>query len=46
MGMFGIERKNSLNSLFKSIIEIAVPSFVKYLFWGSMTNQGIFDDSN
>lgn len=46
MGSFGVERKNVLNNLFKRIIDMAVPNFVKYLFWGSGTNQGIFDDKN
>ena len=35
MGSFGVERKNLLNNLFKSIIEVSVPNFVRYLFWGS-----------
>jgi len=34
-GSFGIERKNLINSLFKTIIEASFPSFVKYLFWGA-----------
>jgi hypothetical protein len=46
MGSFGEERKNIINNLCKHIIDIAVPSFLKYLFWGSSENKGIFDDSN
>lgn len=34
-GSFGIERKNLINNLFKTIIEVSFPNFVKYLFWGS-----------
>ena len=44
-GSFGIERKNLVNGLFKTIIEVSFPNFVKYLFWGSQENKGIFDDS-
>lgn len=44
-GSFGIERKNLINSLFKTIIDVSFPNFVKYLFWGSSENKGIFDDS-
>jgi len=44
MGSFGVERKNIVNNLFKNIIEMSVPNFVKYLFWGSITNSGIFND--
>ena len=43
-GSFGVERKNIVNNLFKSIIEISFPNFVKYLFWGSSFNKGIFDE--
>jgi hypothetical protein len=46
MGSFGVERKNIINNLFKRIIEMSVPNFVKYLFWGSVSNRGIFDDQN
>lgn len=45
-GSFGIERKNLLNGLFKTIIEVSFPNFVKYLFWGSAENKGIFDDQS
>ena len=43
-GAFGVERKNLINNLFKTIIEVTFPNFVKYLFWGSSENKGIFDD--
>jgi hypothetical protein len=43
-GSFGIERKNLINSLFKTIIEVTFPNFVKYLFWGSAENKGLFED--
>lgn len=45
-GSFGLERKNLLNGLFKTIIEVSFPNFVKYLFWGSHENKGIFDDQS
>jgi hypothetical protein len=45
-GSFGIERKNLINSLFKTIIEVTFPNFVKYLFWGSAENKGLFEDSS
>ena len=44
-GSFGIERKNLINSLFKTIIEVSFPNFVKYLFWGSKENKGVFEDT-
>lgn len=44
-GSFGLERKNLLNGLFKTMIEVSFPNFVKYLFWGSQENKGIFDDT-
>ncbi|CDW80244.1 UNKNOWN [Stylonychia lemnae] len=43
-GSFGVERKNLVNNLFKTIIEVSFPNFVKYLFWGSTQNKGLFDD--
>lgn len=43
-GSFGVERKNLVNSLFKTIIEVTFPNFVKYLFWGSQENKGIFEE--
>ena len=45
-GSFGIERKNLINSLFKTIIEVSFPNFVKYLFWRSSEGKGIFTDSS
>ena len=45
-GSFGIERKNLINSLFKTIIEVTFPNFVKYLFWGSAESKGLFEDSH
>jgi hypothetical protein len=42
-GSFGVERKNLVNGLFKTIIEVSFPNFVKYLFWGVSENKGIFD---
>ena len=45
-GSFGIERKNLINRLFKTIIEVTFPNFVKYLFWGSAENKGLFDDNS
>lgn len=42
-GSFGVERKNLVNGLFKTIIEVSFPNFVKYLFWGVSENRGIFD---
>lgn len=45
-GSFGVERKNLINNLFKKIVEVSFPNFVKYLFWGSTENKGIFDDSH
>jgi|LauGreDrversion4_2_1035121.scaffolds.fasta_scaffold121732_3 hypothetical protein len=44
-GSFGIERKNLINSLLKTIIEVTFPNFVKYLFWGSAENKGLFEDT-
>eukprot|EP00347_Sterkiella_histriomuscorum_P015635 403356280 len=44
-GSFGIERKNLVNNLFKSIIEVSFPNFVKYLFWGCSENKGLFDEN-
>lgn len=44
-GSFGVDRKNLVNNLFKNIIEVSFPNFVKYLFWGSSQNKGLFDDA-
>ncbi len=43
-GSFGVERKNIVNSLFKRIIEVTFPNFVKYLFWSSTENKGLFEN--
>ncbi len=43
-GQFGVERKNIVNSLFKRIIDVLFPNFVKYLFWSATVNKGIFED--
>ncbi len=45
VGSFGIVRKNLINKLFKTIIEVSFPNFVKYLFWGSAYNKGVFEDN-
>lgn len=46
MGSFGIERKNLINNLFKSIVDVSVPNIVRYLFWGSTMSKGIFANDN
>ena len=43
-GSFGSERKNIVNDLFRRIIEVQVPSLVKYLFWSAENNKGIFNN--
>ncbi len=30
-------------NLFESIVEMALPNFVKYLFWSSTRTKGLFD---
>jgi hypothetical protein len=30
--------------LFKGIIDLSFPQFVKYLFWGSTHNKGLFEN--
>jgi hypothetical protein len=45
-GSFGVERKNLINSLFKTIIQVSFPNFVKFLFWGSINNKGVFEEMN
>jgi hypothetical protein len=42
-GAYGIQRKQLINNLFKGIVDLSFPNFVKYLFWGSANNKGIFD---
>jgi hypothetical protein len=29
--------------LFKGIVDLSFPQFVKYLFWGSDNNKGLFE---
>ena len=43
-GSYGIERKNLVNNLFKSIIDLSFPTMVKYLFWACDLNTGIFEE--
>jgi hypothetical protein len=45
-GAYGIERKNLINNLFKSIIDLSVPNLIKYLFWAADSSQGIFETLN
>ena len=33
-GPYGHKRKDLLNNLFKSIVEMALPGFIEYLFYG------------
>jgi hypothetical protein len=42
-GAYGIERKNLVNNLFKSIIDLSFPQTVKYLFWACDQDTGIFE---
>jgi len=42
-GSYGIERKNLVNNLFKSIIDLSFPNIVKYLFWACEETSGIFE---
>lgn len=44
-GTYGVQRKELINNLFKGIVELSFPHFVKYLFWGSTNNKGLFDKS-
>ena len=32
-----------INNLFKGIIDLSFPNFVKHLFWGSVNNKGLFE---
>ena len=34
-GAYGTQRKHLINNLFKAIIELSFPNFLKYLFWES-----------
>lgn len=42
-GAYGDERKNLINSLFKNIIDSSFPNIIKYLFWASDQQSGIFE---
>ena len=42
-GSYGVERKNLVNNLFKSIIDLSFPNMVKYLFWACEDDKGIFE---
>lgn len=43
-GSFGMQRKDLINSLFKGIVDLSFPSHIKYLFWGSQNDKGLFED--
>ena len=45
-GSYGVERKNLVNNLFKSIIDLSFPNIVKYLFWACDQDTGIFEGLN
>ena len=45
-GSYGTERKNLVNNLFKSIIDLSFPNIVKYMFWASEHSTGIFEPLN
>ena len=42
-GSNGTERIGTINNLFKRIIEICVPTYLKYMFYCSLKNQGVFE---
>jgi len=42
-GAYGIQRKQMINNMFKGIIELSFPNFVKHLFHVSKTNKGLFE---
>ena len=44
-GAYGTRRKELVNNLFKSIIELATPGFVEYLFWLIETKGEYFADT-
>ena len=44
-GTYGVKRKELINNLFKGIVDLSFPHFVKYLFWGSTNNLGLFGSS-
>jgi hypothetical protein len=33
-----------INNLFKGIVDLSFPHFVKYLFWGSQHDKGFFEE--
>ena len=43
-GSYGMERKNLINNLVKSMIDLAFPNIVKYLFWACDQDTGIFEE--
>jgi len=44
-GAYGVHRKQMINNLFKAIVELSFPNYVKYLFWETENNEGvIFQD--
>ena len=43
-GAYGARRKDLVNNLFRSIIELSTPGFVEYLFWLIETKGEIFGD--
>lgn len=45
-GSYGTERKNLVNNLFKSIIDLSFPNIVKYMFWACEHDTGIFEELN
>ena len=44
-GAYGIRRKELVDNLFKSIIELSTPGFVEYLFWLIETKGEYFADT-
>lgn len=42
-GAFGEQRKELLNYLFKGIIDLSFPSYIKNLFYGCTHNMGLFE---
>jgi len=50
-GAYGARRKELINNLFRSIIELSTPSFIEYLFWlienkGDIFGDASFDDAS
>jgi hypothetical protein len=44
-GSLGKDRKNIVANLFKRIIDVMFPNFVKYLFWACSNSKGLFEDT-